>query len=246
MRALILDDEKKGREYLRHLLAEHCPEIETVLMCETIDQAVEGISKNNPDLVFLDIELNKSSGFDLLRLVPVTFEVIFTTAFESYALKAIKFSALDYLLKPIDPDELKAAVKKASEKRNDPNGKERFVNFHYNATSSPKTKRLALPTQDGLIFINFSEIIRCEANGAYTYFHLKGQDKILVSKNIKEYEELLGDSGFFRVHNSSIVNLEEIKKYVKGDGGYVIMSDDASVDVSKRRKEAFLSHFMKL
>ena len=193
-------------------------------------------------MVFLDIQMQSETGFDLLAKVkPINFEVIFTTAHSNYAIKAFKFSAIDYLLKPIDIEDLKKAVEKV----------ERKVNFNISARleqlvqnlkpSSGQNHKLALPTLDGLIFVKIEDIIYCEASSNYTQIFTFDGKKHVVSRTLKEYEELLADHDFFRIHNSFLINLNSIKKYVRGEGGYVIMSNDVSLDVSKRKKEAFLS-----
>jgi two-component system, LytTR family, response regulator len=247
MQALIIDDEKRGREMFENLVKTHCPSIEVVASVGSFAEARQALNAYSPDLVFLDIELSEGTGFDLLDSVDIDFHVIFTTAYETYAIKAIKFSAIDYLLKPVDPKELVKAVEKTESVLIQQNFKKQYENLHYNTEhQEKKLKRLAIPLQDGLLFVEIQDILRCVAEGAYTYFHLKNGAKHLVSKNLKEYEELLGDSDFCRVHHSHLINLNEVKKYVKGEGGYVIMTDDVVVDVSKRKKETLLSRFKKL
>lgn len=245
--AVIIDDEPRSREMLQNLINEYCKNIEVVATAGSVSAGIEAIAKYSPDLLFLDIEMNKETGFDLLeQLKEIDFEVIFTTAHENYALKAFKFCAIDYLLKPIDVEELQLAVEKVEKKKSSSMFKEKFDLFMHNIKKgNNEEQRLAVSTNDGLVFINVSDILRCEASGAYTHLHLKNKNRIVVSKNLKEFEQLLADHNFLRIHNSFIINLKEIKKYVRGDGGYVIMSDDASVDVSKRKKDVFLSHILK-
>ncbi len=245
--AIIIDDENRSREMLQNLINEYCKNIEVIATADSVTAGIEAINKYSPDLLFLDIEMNKETGFDLLEEIDVIdFEVIFTTAHENYALKAFKFCAIDYLLKPIDVEELKLAIEKVEKKKSNSAFKEKFDLFMHNIKKGNNDdQRLAVSTNEGLVFINVSDILRCEANGAYTYLHLKNKTRIVVSKNLKEYEQLLAEHNFLRVHNSFIINLKEIKKYVRGDGGYVIMSDDTTVDVSKRKKELFLSHILK-
>jgi two-component system LytT family response regulator len=183
------------------------------------------------------------NAFDILdKLMPVEFEVIFITAFNEYAVKAFRYSALDYLLKPININELKTAVEKALLRISSKSTNLQLKNLIQNLQSKNEAlRKIALPLRDGLIFVTMSDIIRCEASGSYTYLFIKGKEKIISSKSIKEYVELLPDAIFFRVHHSHIINLTEIKKYHRGRGGEVEMSDGALIDVAVRRKEEFLS-----
>jgi two-component system LytT family response regulator len=185
--------------------------------------------------------LQRETGFDLLtRLKDINFEVIFTTAYTEYAIKAFKFSAIDYLLKPIDIEDLKKAVGKV-EKRVNNNMNSRLKELVQNLKfGSAESYKLALPTLEGLVFIKINDIIYCEASSNYTQIYTS-EGKYLVSKTLKEYDELLSDHNFFRIHNSYLININSIKKYVKGDGGYVVLNDNTSLDVSKRKKEAFLT-----
>jgi two-component system LytT family response regulator len=245
--AVIIDDENRSREMLQNLIAQYCSNVDVLTTADSVTSGIEAINKFSPDLLFLDIEMNKETGFDLLEQIKeINFEVIFTTAHENYALKAFKFCAIDYLLKPIAVEDLIQAVDKVEKKKSNSLFREKFDLFMHNVKKgNNEDQRLAVSTTEGLVFINVSDILRCEANGAYTYLHLKDKTRLVVSKNLKEYEQLLSDHNFLRVHNSFIINMKEIKKYVRGDGGYVIMSDDTSVDISKRKKELFLSHILK-
>lgn len=242
LQAIIVDDEKKSRDTLHTLVEEYCADVKVLQTAGNIDEAVEAIKKLKPNLLFLDIELQNGTGFDLLEKVKsLDFDVIFTTAFEGYALKALKMSAVDYLLKPISEDELLAAVKKVQQKRQKQSADRNFDLLLQNLNAGQGQHKIALPTSEGLTFINVHDIIRCQADGSYTHFYFKDQKKILVSKKIKEYEELLAPYNFVRVHHSHLVNLSEVTKYVRGDGGYVVMSDGETVYVSKRKKEDFMS-----
>lgn len=242
LKALIIDDEKRSRESLQHVLEENCPEIEIVGQADSVATGVESINKLQPDLLFLDIEMQDGTGFDLLEQVRgEQFDVIFTTAFENYALKALKMSAVDYLLKPIGDEELGDAVSKVVNKKTEKSSEKNFELLLQNLNSQSGNHKIALPTSEGLSFINVRDIIRCKADGSYTHFYFKDGTTFLVSKKIKEYEELLSPYHFQRVHHSHLINLDEVKKYVRGDGGYVVMSDGETVYVSKRKKEGFLS-----
>lgn len=240
--AIIVDDEQKGRESLKMLINEYCPQVEILALCSNVADAYTNIVKLNPDLVFLDIQMKEETGFDLLKKFDkVNFEVIITTAHSNYAITAIKYSAIDYLLKPIDIAELKESVNRVVEKKSAPDLLQRLGNLIENVkVSSVEDYKLAIPSSDGLMFIKATEIIYCEAEGNYTNFFLRNGKKNIVSKTLKEYENILNNHQFFRVHHSYLVNLKEIVKYTRGDGGFVTMSNGVNLDVSKRKKESFL------
>lgn len=243
IRALIIDDEKKGITILKQLLQRHCPQAEVVATSSNPKEAIALIAEHKPNLVFMDIEMPGMNGFELLKsLDEINFEVIFTTAFNEYAVKAIRFSALDYLLKPIDAEELKTAVRRMETKMKSSAQKENLEQFFQNIKNlqSPFA-RITLSTSEGLIVQEVKDIIYCEATGSYTTFFLKNNEKIMVSKGIGEFEELLKDHHFFRVHHSFLINMNEIKKYIRGDGGTVILSNGKEIDVAKRRKDQFLA-----
>ena len=188
------------------------------------------------------------TGFDLLRRFPSPdFEVIFTTAHDQYALQAIKFCALDYLLKPIDIEELVIAVQKMNTKIKDHNSQERFSHLIENLNNANhKNHKIGIPTQEGLIFIKVDDILYCTADRSYTFIHLKNKKKIIATRKIKEFENLLSNHDFFRVHRSYMVNLNYIEKYYKGTGGYIVMSDGQSIDIARRKKDEFLERLSKL
>jgi len=242
IRGIIVDDELKSRESLKILLEDFCEGVEVVALCQNIDEAMDAVKRLNPDVVFLDIQLRRETGFDLLtKLKHFDFNVIFTTAYSEYAIKAFKFSAVDYLLKPIDIEELKHSITKLDE-RTRSSIADRLQQLMQNMRSeSPSKLKLALPTTDGLIFVKVENVLYCEASSNYTEITMEDNKKFIVSRTLKEYDDLLSDQDFFRVHHSTLINLNAIKKYVRGDGGYVIMNNDKSLDVSKRKKEAFLS-----
>ena len=242
VRSIIIDDEMKSRESLRILLEEFCDNVEVMELCQNVEEGVQAILQHKPDVIFLDIQMQRETGFDLLtKIKPIDFEIIFTTAYSEYAIKAFKFSAIDYLLKPINIEELKRAVYKVEKKLNVriADRVEQLIQNLRPATAH--NFKLALPTSDGLIFVKVEDIIYCEASSNYTEIFTLDGKKHLVSRTLKEYEDLLAEHNFFRIHNSHLINLGSIKKYVRGEGGYVIMSNDKSLDVSKRKKEAFLS-----
>jgi len=248
-KAIVIDDEEFGRKVLKNLVQKYCPEISIVGEASNIKEAKKVISETNPSLIFLDIEMPGGSGFDLLeQLKDHSFSVIFTTAYDRYAVKAFRYSALDYLLKPIHIEELLAAVKKVL----DPKGKkvmqsslDHFIDSHANQGIS-KNNKLALPTQEGLVFIDINEIIRCEADGKYTHCFIKEGKRLYSTRSLKDFEEQLSTRGFCRIHHAHLVNLNHIKNYVKGEGGQVIMTNNDAVIVSKRKKEEFLSRLNKI
>jgi two-component system, LytTR family, response regulator len=242
LKAIIVEDEKHSRETLKNLLEEFCTDINVIDSAASVNEAVTKISESNPDIVFLDIELQTGTGFDVLtQLKDIKFEVIFTTAFEQYAIKAVKFSSLDYLLKPIDIEELQDAVEKARTKKNQNVYKKQLETLMLNLKEQkPKLNKICLATSDGFEFVNVNNIIYCKAEGSYTSFVLHNNTKLLVSKHLKEYESLLLEQDFMRVHNSYLINLKEVKKYIKADGGYIIMNNNDTVSISRSKKEGFL------
>ncbi|GAB3925193.1 LytR/AlgR family response regulator transcription factor [Larkinella terrae] len=251
LRAVIIDDETNAREALTNLLKLICPEVEICGEAKNADLGIELIKKERPNLIFLDIQMPGKSGFEMLSSFGnVNFGVIFTTAYQEYAIRAFRFSAIDYLLKPIDPDELQTAVERFKSKVSSVNPQQLQI-LQEQIETSPSLRlvqrkkndnqRIALPTAEGIHFVQMTEIIQCESLGSYTKFHLVKGPAIVVSRLLKEYEEILDNYYFFRVHQSNIINLEHIKRYVKGDGGQVWMSDNTEIEVSRRRKDEFLS-----
>jgi two-component system LytT family response regulator len=242
LKGIIIDDELKSRESLQILIQDFCEGVEVCALCQNVSEGIAAIDLHKPDVVFLDIQMQRETGFDLLnRLDKIDFELIFTTAHSEYAIKAFRFSAIDYLLKPIDLTDLQAALEKVRKKKNY-GISQRLEHLIYNLkpTASQKYK-LALPTSDGLLFVKIDEILYCEAEGNYTQIHLTNGTKHLVSRTLKEYDDMLTEQDFFRIHNSYLINLNLIKNYVRGEGGYVVMTNGKSLDVSRRKKESFLS-----
>lgn len=240
--AIIVDDELKSRESLKILLEEFCDNVTVKALCQDVAEAVQAIQQYKPDVVFLDIQLQRETGFDLLtKLGDFNFEVIFTTAYAEYAIKAFKFAAIDYLLKPIDIEELKRALSKVEKRMNDSISLRLQQLMQNLKNTSSENYKLALPTTDGLVFVKMQDILYCEASSNYTEITVTDGKKYIVSRTLKEYEDMLGEHNFYRIHNSYLINLNAIKKYVRGEGGYVIMANDKSLDVSKRKKEGFLA-----
>ena len=241
IKALIIDDEEGARESLRNILQSYFEEVEVLDTAESADDAYTKINEQQPDLIFLDIEMPRGNAFDLLeRFDSIDFEIIFVTAYDHYAIKAIRFSALDYILKPIDIDELRAAIEKCAQQSDQRSINDRLKVLLQNLNEQNKPRKVAIPDSEGLIFVNMDEIIRCESDGNYTTFILANERRILASRTLGEYEDLFSDDHFFRVHRSHLINMEHITKYVKGEGGYVIMSDSSEVEVSRRKKAAFM------
>lgn len=243
IRALLIDNESRSLQLLSNLLRDYCPQVTVLGLASSVDIAYELIIKLKPDVIFLDIEMQKETGFDLLlKFSEMPCEIIFTTAFEQYALKAIKFSALDYLLKPIDIEDLKIAVSKIGGKNLNDYSNRKFDSLMENIKSGPQ--QIAIPSANGLTILQIRDILYLKSDRQYTIFHTKSGDRVVASKNLGEFEELFQDHHFFRIHHSSLVNLNEIAKYQRGDGGSVIMSNGTTIEVAKRRKENFLKNFV--
>jgi two-component system LytT family response regulator len=241
LRSIIIDDEFKSREVLKSLLEKFCENVDVLATCQNGDEAISAITTHKPDVIFLDIQMQRETGFEILeRLDKIDFEIVFTTAYSEFAIKAFNFSAIDYLLKPIDIQMLRKAVEKAR-RRIVGSISQRVAQLAENMKeNSFKNTRLGIPSNDGLVFVSVGEIIYCEASGNYTNIYLEENRKFLVSRTLKEYEELLVDQDFFRIHNSHLINLNSIKKYIRGDGGQVVMKNDKTLDVSKMKKKGFL------
>lgn len=238
--AIIIDDEQKGRTALKQKLQDYCPQV--TLLGEAGDGA-EGlllIRKWEPNLVFLDIEMPRMNGFEMLnQLRDKQFQLIFTTAYDQYAIKAIKYAAFDYLLKPIDIEELRAAVSRAMQDT-PVHFDKKIAALTQNLRGTTALNKIAIPTLDGLLFFNLNDIIRLEASSNYTTLHFTDHSTLIASKTLKDFEELLPRDLFFRTHHSHIVNLQYIKRYIKGDGGQIELQNGHLVDISRRKKDEFL------
>lgn len=241
MRAIIIDDEKKGREILKSLIETYCKEVEIIAEASSAAEGYELIQKHDPDVIFLDVEMPSGDGFSLLeRFEEISFQVVFTTAFDDYAIKAIKFHALDYLLKPIDIDELRGAVENVKKALKEEQGASKRYMELLQSRKMEHSGKLALPIKDGIIYLSISEIIRVESDGAYSIFYTDNGKKHLSSKNLGEYEEILPSFGFFRVHRSHIVNIKKVKKFIRNDGNFIEMEDGSRVEIARRKKDEFL------
>jgi two-component system LytT family response regulator len=241
LRAVIIDDESDAVQFIESLVTEYCEEVEVVGKAYSAREGVDVIRDSVPDLVFLDVQMPHGTGFDLLSsFQEKSFDVIFITAYNHYAIQAIKFSAVDYILKPINISEFIEAVKKVQEKRLS----NEYQNLDYHALleniKTPKPSKLAIPTAEGIEYLNTTEIIRLEADRSYSWFYMTNGAKHLVSRNLKEYQELLSDMNFFRPHNSHLINLEHVHKFIRHEGGYIEMSDGSTVPISRGKRDLFL------
>lgn len=241
LKTILIDDEPNCLKVLEWELQNSAPNVEIVALCNSGKEGLKAIQQHKPDVVFLDVDMPYMNGFEMLELLPdIDFEVVFTTAHDEYAVRAFKINAIDYLLKPIDEDELKAAIAKVEEKQK-VKGKSKNV-----ISDDPRKniiRKIALPTFEGLVFVEVDQIIYCQSDNNYTKIFLKQEKDLFISKTLKELEELLGNYHFYRVHNSFVVNLNEIKNYVKADGGYLVMCNDDKVRVSRSKKESLLQLF---
>ena len=245
MKCLIIDDEAKSRVLLQKLCDEYCPEIEVVGSAGSVQEGIEKIDTLLPDLVFLDIHMPVKSGFALLDHYKgkLNFSVIFTTAYDEYALEAFRYTVIDYLQKPIDIDELQASVKRALKEQDI---KTEQVSTLQESLLSEKVQKIALTTIDGYTFVKFENIIRCEAQGNYTYVYLRSGQSVLITKTLKHYEDLLMPKGFFRIHKSHLINLYGVRKFLKGKKSMVEMMDGKQIEVSSRKRELLLEKLSKI
>ncbi len=239
--ATIVDDEPLCCESLATLLERYCPAVKVLDICYSASAALQSIEQHPPQILFLDIEMPQMNGFELLEKLPeINFQLIFTTSYDQYAIKAIQFSALDYLLKPIEREELQKAVQKVVQRMHQPLPGQIEILLQKLHHPTIALSKIAIPTLEGLQMIFIESVISCAADSNYTTLFLKNKQKITASRTLKEIEEMLEDYSFARVHHSYLVNLNEVEKYVKGEGGYLIMSDGSTIDVSRNRKEMLL------
>ena len=247
IRAVLIDDEIDSNRILQTLLENYCPQVSITGSADGVETAVSLIRETRPDLVFMDIEMTQGNAFDLLnRLEPVDFHIIFVTAFDNHAIRAFKYNAIDYLLKPVNIRELCAAVDKLSGKvvESDVLGRLRSM-LEKTRGADAGERKIAFPTLNGLSFVSIREIIRLEAKGGYTLIHLRDGARITATGHLKDYEDNLPETIFFRIHQSHMINLNKIKSYQKGRGGYVVMDDDSYIEVASRRREEFLQRLLK-
>ncbi|MGF7082658.1 LytR/AlgR family response regulator transcription factor [Mucilaginibacter sp. UYCu711] len=239
IKAIIIDDEVNNIENLQIIIKEYCTGVEVIETAQNVDMGLELINAHNPDLVFLDIQMPGKSGFDLLTALPkIHFEIIFITAYDKYGIRAIKFSALDYLLKPINIEEFKTAIAKAKEKIE---AKKQNLNIEnllqYLKAGNREVPKIALPTLKEIMYVKVTDIIRCEAANSYTTFYLQNNEQVLVCKTLKEFAELLKPHNFIRTHQSHLVNINTIKSYLSEDGGTLLLNDLQKVPISRQNRE---------
>lgn len=247
MKVLVVDDEKNAREAIVTLMELYFPDDTIIYQAESVHSAIDVIYKTDPNLLLLDVRLKDGSGFDILKkLGTISIPVIFITAYEEFAIRAFKVSALDYLLKPIDPDELQQAVMKAKQKIEKEKIADRLEVFTRHFKEAESNRRMVLKTADAIFFIQLEDIIYCQAEGAYTRFFLAHEKPILVSRSLGEYEEMINNRHFIRVHQSFLVNMNRVIRYEKGDGGNLIVYQEQSIPVSIRKKETVLDYMNNL
>jgi len=241
MNALIIDDELPGRMSLRQKLHDYCPEVNIIGEAENGREGIDMVQSLHPDLVFLDIEMPEMNGFEMLLKIPrKSFHLIFTTAYDHYAIKAIKYAAFDYLLKPIDIDELKLTLSRLTESQSPEINHQKLEALEQNLLSKPFLNKIAIPTGEGLMFYDLQDIIHLEADSNYTTLYFEHHPKLLASRTLKDFEDILPPEIFFRPHNSHIINLKFVKRYIRGDGGQVELTNGTYVLVARKRKEEFL------
>ncbi len=241
LKAVIIEDEARARNILRQLLEEYCPDVTCVAMADDVPSGVKAIYQHQPDIVFLDIEMPGQSGFQLFDFFDeISFEVVFTTAYDQYALKAFEVSAIGYLLKPIQIDQLIQTVLRIKKMKDTAPIAERVQTLKMNINSPKGINRIALPSSEGLLFVETDEVIYLSAEGAYTTVVLTGGRKLVVSKNLKQLTDVLVNDCFFRAHRSFLLNLNHVRQYVRQDGGYVIMDTDKKIPLSTNKRKEFL------
>ncbi len=240
LKTIIIDDEAIGRDMLRSFVSEYCPQLDLVGEATDVAEGVELIRAIRPELVLLDIQLTDGTGFDLLdQFKPPFFQVIFTTAYDEFALRAFRYHAIDYLLKPIDPDELVEAAEKAAKNKTS----EQFVKQLSSLMETANLRRfekITLPSTNGLIILNADEIIRLEAKVNYCNIHTSREEKVLITRTLKWFEETLPEKDFFRAHQSHMINMHFVRRFLRDDGGLILMQDGARIPLARRRKDDFL------
>jgi two-component system LytT family response regulator len=241
LKTAIIDDEKDSQDVLKNLLQKYCSDLEIIGMSESVTEGIHLINQTQPDLVFLDVELQDGTGFDILKKIPERpFHVIFISAFNHYSLKAIKFSALDFLVKPIDASELVESIEKYRKKRSEASGNSiHDYDVLLENLRAEKPRKLAIPCSDGLEYLDIAEVLYMKADGSYVQIFLQDGTSRVIAKNLKDFHSKLKDDGYFRIHNSYLINLRHMKKYHRKDGGLVRMSDNTLLPISKAKLELF-------
>ncbi len=246
IKAIIIDDERNSIEMLEWLLQTYCPEVQIAAMCDSGEAGMEAIARHRPDVVFLDIEMPRMNGFDMLEQIKhIDFQIVFTTAYDKFAVRAFRYAALNYLLKPVDPEDLQATIARLKEKIAAPSKQQMDLLFQHLMNRETPVERIALSTAEGLIFAQTKDIAYCRAESNYTYVVMADGQKVLVAKTLKEIDETLSGKDFFRVHNSYLVNINHISKFVRGDGGYIVMPDGTQITISRGKRDEFFQLFAK-
>jgi len=242
IKSIIIEDEKKSRDVLKSLIDRYCKNVEVITEAEGVKDGVEKINLHKPDVIFLDIQMPDGSGFRLLeKLDNIDFDIIFTTAFDQYAIRAIKYSALDYLLKPISPDDLIVAVEKVKQRKLGTQINQNIKVLLENIDKPElEPQKIVLSTSDKIHVVDIDNIIRCESDNYYTRFYFREGNPVLISKTLKENEELLSEHNFIRPHKSHLINTKYIKAFLRVDNGYIQMTDDSKIPVSRRKREAII------
>lgn len=238
IRTVIVEDEEHSRNNLKNILSTHFPEVQLVDEADSEESGIKAINRSLPDLVFMDINLSNGSGFSVLENVDnLNFNVVFVTAYNQYAIKAFNYSAIGYVLKPIDLEEIRSAIDRARPKSDE---SQIIKTLLENYSKKEEDRKIAIPESDGITFVKVNEIVRCQSDNNYTNIYLKNGSKILSSKTLKKYQDLLPEELFFRIHQSHIVNLNEVARLLKEEGGYIIMNDGTQLEIARRRKEDLL------
>ena len=247
IRCILIDDEADSLEVMEMLLKRYCPQVKIEAICNSAEQGIAAINQFRPDVVFLDIEMPNMNGFDMLeKFDELFFDVVFITAYHQFAIKAFRYSALNYLLKPVDPDDLLETIRRIEKNKTVPLKEQMELLLQTVANPAAQTiARIALTTSYGMLFVETKDIVYCESDNNYTSVKMKGGKKILVSKTLKEIDETLSGTDFYRIHNSFLINLGHIQKFVRGDGGYVVMDDETIVTISRTKKQEFMDLFSK-
>lgn len=244
IKCVIVDDENNCLEMLEWLLKTYAPSVSIAAMCNSAEKGIAAIREHRPDVVFLDIEMPRMNGFDMLeKFGKLDFDVVFTTAYDQFAIKAFKYSALHYLLKPVDPEDLAETVRRIEGKRSIPSREQIDLLFQSVQHRKATPPRIALTTGDGMIFVATQDILYCEAESNYTSVVLSNGRKVVVSRVLKDIDEALSGPDFFRIHNSFLINLNRIRRFVRGEGGYVVMDNDVAITISRSRRQEFMEMF---
>lgn len=240
--AIIIDDEKDGAEVLQFLIKQNCPQVNIISIEHSVESAITSIQHKKPDLIFLDIEMPTGTGFDVIQHTrEIGYETIFITAYEHYAIKAFKTNAIDYLLKPIDVDELVNAINNAETRIKSSNKNSDAAIESLILSAIQKSKKMSIPSQEGILWVDLDDIVRFEAESNYTHVYMKNRKKAMVAKTLKSFEDQLATTMFCRIHSAHLINLNEIEKYIKGDGGIVVLKDGANIPVSRANKAELLT-----